>query len=139
MDQFSAQPAGGNARVGQIHPQNGIVLLHVRAEEQKGSAVQAKLEPRQIAGVVMIKTVRRGDDVTAAVEHGEGVAVLERAQSPLLERDVRFDVKWRGAGFAGPNRDRAGRAEIALLLRQRPPPLWPRPSNPKSRPRRLAR
>ena len=35
------------------------------------------------------------DDVAATIEYREGMAVLERAQSPLLKGDVRFDVERR--------------------------------------------
>ena len=35
------------------------------------------------------------DNVAATVEYREGMAVLERAQSPLLKRDVRLDVERR--------------------------------------------
>jgi hypothetical protein len=35
------------------------------------------------------------DDVAATIEYREGMAVLERAQSPLLKGDVRLDVERR--------------------------------------------
>ena len=46
MNQLAAQLARGHPRIGQIDPQNGIILLHVRAEEQKPGIVEPKLEPR---------------------------------------------------------------------------------------------
>jgi hypothetical protein len=34
MDQLAAQMAGGHAGIGEIHAQYGVVLLHIRTEEQ---------------------------------------------------------------------------------------------------------
>ena len=35
------------------------------------------------------------DDVAATIEYCKGMAVLERARAPLLERDIRVDVERR--------------------------------------------
>lgn len=46
---------------------------------------------REIARIVVIKAIgaaNRRDDVAAPIEYREGVAVFERAQPPLLERDI---------------------------------------------------
>jgi len=49
-----------------------------------------------------VGTAAPSDDVAATIEHGKGMAVLERAQAALLERDVRFDVKRRSLTPASP-------------------------------------
>ena len=105
MDQFAAQAAGNHAAVVQVDGQYRVVFLHIRAEEQQGGAVEPELEPRQITRVVMVDavgTAAPSDYVAATIEHGKGMAVLERAQAALLERDVRFDVKRRNLTPAGP-------------------------------------
>jgi hypothetical protein len=59
---------------------------------------------REIAGIVVIKAIRAADgrdDIAAPIENCKGVAVLERAQPPLLERDIRLDVEWRCIGLPG--------------------------------------
>src|ERR1700747_267918 len=78
VDQLTTQSAGRDVRVGQIHPQYGIVLLHVRAEEQQWSAVQTELEARQVASVAVIDPLGPpvpGGNITAAIEPGEGMAM----------------------------------------------------------------
>jgi hypothetical protein len=53
---------------------------------------------RQVARVAVVDPVGAtigSDDVAATVEYCEGMAVLERAQSPLLKGDVRLDVERR--------------------------------------------
>ena len=35
------------------------------------------------------------DDITATIKYRKGMAVLERARAPLLERDIRVDVERR--------------------------------------------
>jgi hypothetical protein len=53
---------------------------------------------RQVARVAVVNPVGAAiasDDVAATVEYREGMAVLERAQSPLLKGDVRLDVERR--------------------------------------------
>src|SRR5262245_51488070 len=99
MDQLAMQGGAAvqpQAGVRQVHRQDRVVLLHVGAEKQQRGSVEAELEPRQISGVVVIDAVgtpRRGDDVAAPIKYREGEAVLEGANAPLLERDVRFDVE----------------------------------------------
>ena len=98
MDQFAAQASGNHAGVVQVDGQCRVVFLHIRAEEQQRGAVEPVLDPRQITRVVMVGavgTAAPSDDVAAMIEHGKGMAVLERAQAALLERDVCFDVKRR--------------------------------------------
>ena len=105
MDQFAAQAAGNHAGVVQVDGQYRVVFLHIRAEEQQRGAVEPVLDPRQITRVVMVGavgTAAPSDDVAATIEHGKGMAVLERAQAALLERDVRFDVKRRSLTPASP-------------------------------------
>src|SRR6516165_9137985 len=98
MQKLSAQSAGRHVGVGQIHPQYRIVFLYIGTEEQQRSIIQAEHETRQIARVAMVNPVGAAigsDNITATIEHREGIAVLQRAQSPLLKGDVRFDVEWR--------------------------------------------
>jgi hypothetical protein len=44
-----------------------------------------------------IGTAAPSDDFAATIEHGKEMAVLERAQTALLERDVRFDVNGKAS------------------------------------------
>jgi hypothetical protein len=83
---------------------------------------------RQVARVAVVNPVGAAigrDDVAATIEYREGVAVLERAQSPLLKGDVRFDVERRLVALAGPRRDRFGKAGVGWQLRQRSQPPEP--------------
>ena len=53
---------------------------------------------REIAGIVVINAISAADgrdDIAAPIEYRKRVAVFERAQPPLLERDIRFDVERR--------------------------------------------
>src|SRR5882762_3208293 len=101
------------------------------------------LDPRRITRVGAVGTAAPSDDVAATIEHGKGMAVLERAQAALLERDVRFDVN--GGASPPPALAEAGVVElVAGWLRPRSPPeRLPRSSRPRPRhhsavPRRIA-
>src|SRR5690606_12549450 len=75
--------------VGQIGGQGRVVVLDDGAEQQRLPAVDQQLQPGEIAGVPMVDafgTALGGNDVAVVVEHREGVAVLERARPPILQR-----------------------------------------------------
>ena len=70
---------------------------------------------REIAGIVVIKAIGAADgreDIAAPIEYREGVTVFERAQPPLLERDVRFDIERRCVGLPVPCRGTFGLRRI---------------------------
>src|ERR1700680_1421573 len=111
MDQFAAQASGNHTEVVQVDGQCRVVFLHIRAEEQQRGAVEPVLDPRQITRVVMVGAVGSpSDDVAATIEPRKGMAVLERAQAALLERDVRFDVN--GGASPPPALAEAGVVEL---------------------------
>lgn len=74
MDKPAAQRAtiaGKQVWVCQIHRQDGIVFLDIRAEKEERRAVESEFELRQKAGVAQIETVRAARasrDVTARIE-----------------------------------------------------------------------
>src|SRR5215813_3553505 len=83
---------------------------------------------------MMVNTVGAAgcvDDVAATIKHRKGVAVLECADPPLLERDVGFDVKRRCLTTAGPYRDQVVQVHIARAVRQRWLPLTNRTTLPE--------
>lgn len=70
-----------------------------------------------------ISAADRRDDVAAPIEYREGVAVFERAQPALLERDIRFYVKRRGIGVPGSRKGGLACDPILRRLGQRWPSL----------------
>lgn len=77
---------------------------------------------REVARIVVINAVGAADSrdyVAAPIEYPKGMAVFERAQPPLLERDVRFDVKRRRVGIAVPRSGRLSRGRILRRFGQR--------------------
>ena len=71
--------------IGEIDRQRRIVVAQVRAEQQRLHLVQHELEPGEIAGIGVEQPVRSAGgraDIAMAVEHDEGVVVLERAPRP---------------------------------------------------------
>ena len=74
-----------NVGVGEIDRQGGIVVAQIGAEQQRLEIVEHELEPREVARIVVeqaIGTAGGRADVAVAVEHDEGVVVLERAPRP---------------------------------------------------------
>src|SRR5262245_171696 len=81
--------------IGEVDREHGIVVTHVRAEQQELHAVEQKLETREKARVGMkdaVGSAGRGADVAVAVEHGEAVAMLQRSARPR-RRAGRRDVE----------------------------------------------
>lgn len=119
MDQFAAQGDlvwGDQLRVGQIHREDRVVLLHIGAQQEQRSSVQPQLELRQKARVVQVDTVRIAlcrDNVAAAIEQRKRIATFQCARPALLERDVRLDVERRPV-VAGLLRSRRGLPRVAL-------------------------
>ncbi|MEY9170404.1 hypothetical protein ABIF15_001636 [Bradyrhizobium elkanii] len=71
--------------IGEVDRQRRIVVAHVGAEQERLHVLQHHFQPRQVAGVGVEQAVRpagRGADVAMAVEHDEGVVMLERAPRP---------------------------------------------------------
>jgi hypothetical protein len=118
MDQLATQyvpVARDQLGVGQIHCQYGIVLLHIRTEQEQRSAIQSQFELRQKTRVVEVDAVRiafTSDDVASVVEQGECITGFQRARAAFLKRDVRFDVKRRRLIVVGPPRYRRALASI---------------------------
>ena len=82
--------------IGQIDGQQRIVVLDDRAEQQRPAVVDQQLQAGQEARVLVIEPLGAalaGHDVAVVVEHAEGVAVLEGARPPLLQRRGRRDVE----------------------------------------------
>ena len=128
MDQLAPQPDRTQTGVGEVDPQNRVVLLHIRAQQQQRSAVQAQFQPREIPCVVMVDAVgtaiSRGY-VATTVEYRECVTVLEGAQAPLLKRDVGVDVKRGCASFAVIRGSRLDATDIVGWIRQLAQPTEP--------------
>ena len=71
--------------IGEIDRERGIVVAQIRTEQQRLHLVQHQFEPGEIAGVGVEQSVRPAGgsaDVAMAVEHDEGVVMLERAPRP---------------------------------------------------------
>ena len=94
-------PAGVDIRIGEIGGKEGIVVAHGRAQQQGPLAVHAQLEMGEIARIAMEQAVGRaheGKDIAVVIEQGEGIALLQRAKSALLQRRMRRYVV-RGSVF----------------------------------------
>ena len=68
-------------RIGEVDREHGVVVAHVRAEQQRLLAVQRQLETGEETRVGMEQPVRiagRGADVAVAVGDDEGIAAFER-------------------------------------------------------------
>jgi hypothetical protein len=82
-------------RIAQIGAEYGVVVLRHRAEQQRPRLFQEQFEVRQNARIAVIQPFgisRLAADIAAMIEHGEGVAVLQRASAALLERCAGRDV-----------------------------------------------
>ena len=76
--------------VGAVGGQHDVVGAQGRRQQQRRHATDRQVQPRQIAGVLVVQPVRAArhrQDVAAMVEHAERVAVLQRAVPPLLQRN----------------------------------------------------
>ena len=99
MDQFAAEcdpVAREQLGIRQIHGQDRVVFLHIRAEQEERRTIQSQLELGQKTRVVEINAVGitfARNDIAAVIKQGKGITGLERARPPLLERDVRFYVE----------------------------------------------
>ena len=101
MDQFAAERdpiPRDQLRVRQIHGQDGIVFLHIRAEQQERRTIQPQLELGQETRVVEIDAVGIAFaryDIAAMIKQGKGITRFECPRPAFLEGDVRLDVKRR--------------------------------------------
>jgi hypothetical protein len=74
MDQFAAERdpiARDQLRVRQIHGKDGIVFLHIRAEQQERRTIQSQLELGQETRVVEVNAVGIAfarNDITAVIK-----------------------------------------------------------------------
>jgi len=71
--------------IGEVDGKRRIVVTQVGAEQQRLHILEHELEPRQITRVGIEQAVGstgRRADVAVAVEHDEGVIMLERAPRP---------------------------------------------------------
>jgi hypothetical protein len=120
MDQFGAEGdpiARDQFGVRQVHGQDRVVFLHIRAKQQERRTIQPQLELRQETRVVEIDAVGitlARNDIAAVIKQGKGIAGLKCARPALLEGDVRLDVKRRGFLIASPLRSRRTLAGIAI-------------------------
>jgi hypothetical protein len=100
MDQLGSEGdpiARDQFGIRQVHGQDRIVFLHIRAEQEERRTIQSQLELRQETRVVEIDAVGIAfarNDVAAVIKQGKGITGLECAWPALLEGDVRLDVKW---------------------------------------------
>jgi len=77
-------------RIGEVHVQHHVIRLHGGGEHHRPMAFEGEVQPREETRVVMKEARRRVlelEDVAELVEHGEAVAVLERAPARGRERD----------------------------------------------------
>jgi hypothetical protein len=120
MDQFGAEGdpiARDQFGVRQVHGQDRVVFLHIRAEEEERRTIQPQLELRQKTRVVEIDAVGvafTGDDIAAVIEQGKRITGLQCARPALLEGDVRLDVKRRRFLIADPLGSRRSLAGITI-------------------------
>ena len=87
---------GEKVGVGQIGSKKRVVVLDRRAQKERSAIVDQQLQARKEARVVVEQSLRAGftrRDVAVMVEHAEGIAVLEGARAPLLQRGRRWDVE----------------------------------------------
>ena len=71
--------------IGEVDGQRRIVIAQIGAEQQRLDFVEHHLQPGEIARIGVEQTVRpagRGADIAMAVQHDEGIVVLERAALP---------------------------------------------------------
>ncbi len=88
-------------RVRQVHVEHHVVGLHRRAQDERPVAFESEVQAGEMARVVVEepgRVARHLDRVAELVEHGEGVAVLERAPARRGERDDRRDDERRALG-----------------------------------------
>ena len=106
-------------------------FLHRRAEQQRAPPAEPQLEPRQEARAVVVHALLAETDrlhVAEAIEHREGLAVLEHARAVVGARRRRLDVE--AARGADDRRRRARRASHGAS------PSRSRVAAPGARPRR---
>ena len=79
MDQFAAEcdpVAGDQLGVRQIHGQDGVVFLHVRAEQEERRTIQSQLELGEETRVVEVNAVGVAlarHDIAAVIKQRKGV------------------------------------------------------------------
>jgi len=99
MDQFGSEGdpiARDQFGVRQVHGEDRVVLLHIRAEQEERRTIQSQLELRQETRIVEIDAVGIAfarHDVAAVIKQGKGITGFECARPALLKGDVRLDVK----------------------------------------------
>ena len=119
MYQFAAQcdtVAGDQLGVRQIHGQDRIVFLHIRAEQEERRTIQPQLELRQETRVMEVDAVGVAfarNDIAAVIKQSKCITGFECARPALLKGDVRLDVKRRRFLIATPSGSPGGLAAIA--------------------------
>ena len=100
-----------DVRVGQVDDECRIVIAQVRAKQQRRTVIDQQLQAREESCVTEkqpVGTSRRGAEIAVAVEHREGIVVLEHTPQPRrrlrrgnIERllGVLEDRDWLGCGF----------------------------------------
>jgi len=90
-------PLAVDVGVGEIDGKRRVVVAQVGAQQQRLHLVQEKFEPRQITGIGIeqaVGTARGRTDITMAVEHDEGIIVLQRT-SRSRGRAGHRNIEWR--------------------------------------------
>ena len=100
--------------IGEVDRQRRIVVAQIGAEQQRLHLVQHQFEPGEIAGVGIEQAVGPAGgraDIAVAVEHDEGIVVLERTPRPrrrpghrdverrFLDRFGLTNLRYLGHGF----------------------------------------
>jgi hypothetical protein len=89
-------------RIAEVGAEHGIVILSGRTQQQGTRFLEEQCQLRQNACVAVVQAfgaARICADVAAVVEHGERVAVFERAGAALLHRGARRYIKLRYGRF----------------------------------------
>jgi hypothetical protein len=107
-------PGLEHVRVGEVDIERHVVRLHRRAEDQRAVAFEREVQARKVARVEVEQAGRAVldfHDVAELVEHGEAVAVLERAPAGRRQRDdARDHHRPGGRGFFAPHAARMARS-----------------------------
>jgi hypothetical protein len=85
-------------RIAEVRAEYRIVVLSHRTQQQRLRFFEQKLELRQNPGVPVIQPFGAAGfraDVAAVIEHREGVAVLQRQSTPLLQRRAGGNIELR--------------------------------------------
>ena len=98
----------GDLGIGEVADEHRVVVADGGAEEQRPVAVHREVEVREVAGIAVVDAFRAagaGKRVAVVVEDGEGVGVLHRPRTPLLQRGGDRDEELRQGARNGRRSD----------------------------------